>query len=734
MDEGQFVTLVGNVPPQSRTAFDLGPVAPDMPLNSLLLTLAPSPAHQAQLDAIVQEQSDPESPHYHQWLTPSEFGIRFGVSVVDLNEVTAWLQSHGFAVNEVAPSHLLIEFSGTAAQVAEAFHTEVHRFKVDGVEHIANQLDPQIPFQFSGVISGIVSLHNFRRTSQISARRALPARPGYSNGSTHYLFPADWATLYDLNPLYAVGTNGSGSSIAIVGRSNINLADIASFRYNIGLPASAPSITLVSTDPGLVSGDQDESTLDVEWSGAIAPAATVKFVIGASTSTSDGVDLSSQYIVNHAVAPVMSSSYGSCEQEMSAGELAFYNALWQQAASEGISVLVSSGDSGAAGCELGSAATGTVPAVNGLCSSPYATCVGGTEFNEGTNPAQYWAIGNNANYESALSYIPEEVWNESALDGGNGLWSSTGGVSVVYPQPSWQRAVFPTVSGMRAVPDIAFSAAGHDGYVIVENGSFWVISGTSAAAPSFAAAMALVVQSQGQSQGETMGQGNANPALYGLVNAARNPFHPTLSGNNSVPGVLGYPASGERYNQATGLGSVDGAVLVASWPSATGATLHLTLSPAELSMQSLASATVTVTATPFDGFTIRGAAKPAVSAESNWTGIRGKPVRRWPVATSIGAPSIEIVSGLPTGLTACWSAPEFTPAGAVVWTLTLKGSVNAIAGDFNLNLAATVTSATSAATSTAAAALPIAVTLSGPAIVRPRSGNADSALERRLQR
>ena len=153
---------------------------------------------------------------------------------------------------------------------------------------------------------------------------------------------------------------------------------------------------------GWLQNDQDESTLDVEWAGAVAPAAAISLVTAASTSSTDGIDLASQYIVNHATAPIVSVSYGSCEQQMGSSELAFYNSLWQQAASQGMTVFVASGDAGAAGCSSGSSSKGAQTAVNGLCSSPYSTCVGGTEFNEGSNPAQYWASSNSAGLSSAL--------------------------------------------------------------------------------------------------------------------------------------------------------------------------------------------------------------------------------------------------------------------------------------------------------------------------------------------
>jgi pseudomonalisin len=659
IDDQQVVTLTGNVHPLARGEYDLGAVDSDLVLDRMVLQLEPSAAQQAELDALVEAQHDPGSPLYQQWLTPAEYGARFGVSAADVARISGWLQGHGFTVVEVAANNRQIQFSGTAAQVADTFHTEIHRYQVDGVEHIANLQDPQIPAAFAGVVSGVVSLHDFRRSSQISSKKALAsdvrtpsagvsplheAAPEFTSGSTHYLFPADWATIYDLNSLYSAGTKGTGTSIAIVGRSNINLSDVTSFRSASGLPANSPTVTLVSTNPGLVSGDQDESTLDVEWSGAVAPAAAVKFVVGASTSTTDGVDLSAQYIVNHNTAQVVSTSYGSCEQDMGSTELAFYNGLWEQAASEGMSAFVSSGDSGAAGCNGGSSTSASTKGVNGLCSSPYSTCVGGTEFNEGSNPAEYWSATNSSTEESALGYIPEKVWNESASDGGSGLWASTGGVSLVYAQPTWQKGVSGTsaANGMRAVPDVAMTAAGHDGYIIVENGSEWVISGTSAASPSFGGVMALVVQSQ-----SGKGQGNANPGLYALLSASKDPFHATPSGNNSVPGVTGFTASGGAYNLATGLGSVDGALLVSEWGkgSSTSSSPNFTLT------QSLTSGTVQVgkSATFTVGVTESGSTKNAVTL-------------------SVKAP---------TGVTATISPASITPGTSATVTVTVGSTAAA---------------------------------------------------------
>ena len=590
--ESDVATLAGNTHPLARPEYDRGLVADETRLERMVLVLQPSTSQQKALDALVEAQQEPASGMYHAWLSPEEYGSHFGVSSGDLARITAWLTAHGFTVEPVPAGRRLVLFSGTAAQVAETFHTEIHSYDVDGAMHIANSEDPQIPRALAPVVAGVLSLHDFRRTSATRSVRAV-ASPENTQGSTHYLLPADSATIYDLNPQYAAGHNGSGVSIAIVGRSNINLSDVNSFRSYAGLSANTPTVILEGVNPGLVSDDQDESTLDVEWSGGMAPGAAVKFVAAASTSTSDGVDLSAQYIVNHLTAPIMSTSYGSCEAYMGSSELSFYNSLWEQAASEGISSFVSSGDSGAAGCNGGSSSSGSMAGVNGLCSSPYSTCVGGTEFNEGSSSSKYWSSSNGSGGGSAVSYIPEKVWNESASDGGSGLWASTGGISLAYTQPAWQKGVpGATRNGMRAVPDVALTAASHDGYLICEDGSWYVIAGTSAASPSFAGIMSIVDEKQGG-----VGQGSANPTLYSLIDASENPFHPTPSGNNSVPGVTGFTASGAVFNLATGLGSVDASVLVNVWPSA-GTPLPqkgITITPSLSSISILPGNTATVT-------------------------------------------------------------------------------------------------------------------------------------------
>ena len=348
-------------------------------------------------------------------------------------------------------------------------------------------------------------------------------------------------------------------------RSNIAISDIKYFRNMFGLTANDPQIIIVTNDPGRTPAST-ETTLDTEWAGAIAPKATIKVVVGQCTSSSDGVMQSELYAVNNNVAPIISVSYGLCEAVMGSSEMAFYNALWQQAAAQGQSVIVSSGDTGAAGCNSEADSTASSTGVNGICSSPYATCVGGTEFVEGSNPSQYWTPGNNSANGSALSYIPETVWNESGSNGGSGLLAGGGGASIIFSKPSWQTGVGVPADGKRDVPDVSLSAAQHDGYVMYQywagDGGLSTAGGTSFATPAFAALVALVNQKTGTLQG------NINASLYALAanqaSGGAAVFHDITTGNNSVPGVSGFSAT-TGYDLASGLGSVDAAMLVNHW-------------------------------------------------------------------------------------------------------------------------------------------------------------------------
>jgi pseudomonalisin len=674
IDDAQRVVLPGNIHPLAQTQFRLKPAPSDFPMERMMLVLNPDQEQQTALDDLVEQQHDPTSPYYHQWVTPERFGQLFGVAEGDINLVVNWLQAHGMSVEEVSPGRRSIIFNGNAGQVATAFHTRIQSYKVNGEVHHANESDPEIPKALAGVVGGVVSLHDFKAQPMHVTPAVKPVppapSPNFSSGASHYLTPADFAAIYNLNPLYQNLTDGSGQSIAIVGRSNVNLPDVRTFRSNFGLPARDPQIILNGANPGVSDQNElSEATLDVEWSGAVAKNATVKFVVSKSTNSSDGVYLSAQYIVNHNTAPVMSVSFGLCEASLGSSGNNFINSLWQQAAAEGITVFVSAGDSGAAGCDASGARSATHGrGVNGLCSSPYSVCVGGTQFDDTANPGQYWSSSNASSTQgSAHSYIPEKVWNESSA---SGLWSGGGGVSTVYSKPSWQSGTGVPADAKRDVPDVSLTAAVHDGYLVYMNGGLMLLGGTSAASPSLAGIMSLVVQNTAAPQG------NANPIFYTLASRQNSGgtavFHDTTTGNNTVPGVTGFNAS-TGYDQASGLGSVDAYMLVTHWSEGSTPPPSFALSvPGTVNLAAAATASLSTSITVSNGF----------SGQMALT-----------------------VTGVPSGVTASFSPNTLAAPGSGSSTLTLTASSSVKAGTYSI----TITAASDGKLKTAAASLVVSV-------------------------
>ena len=618
IDEFATVRLPGNVHPLAVAAIASGAstqVDDSTPMNHMILHLKSDSSQEAQLAQLLAEQNDPNSPLYHHFLTPPDFGSQFGVAAADIAQVTSWLQSHGFTIEQVPAGNRAIIFSGTAGQVTAAFKTPIHRFTAGGETHMGNVSDPQIPTALANVVGGIVQLHDFQAGHEITRTTPITkadlARPMYTNATGHFLSPVDFSTIYDLNSLYSAGIDGTGQSIAIVARADIAISDIDNFRSTFGLVPNDPQILIATNDPGMQAGGNSmEATLDTEWAGAVAPKAAIKLVVGQCTNSGDGITQAVTYAVNNNVAPIISVSYGLCEAAMGTSYVQFMSALWQQAAAQGQSVFVSSGDTGAAGCNSQADTVASVAGVNGLCSSPYSTCVGGTEFAEGSNPGQFWVAGNSAAGGSALSYIPETAWNESASNNGLGLIAGGGGASTVFSKPAWQTGVGVPADGKRDVPDVSLSAAQHDGYAVYEyEYGLTFAGGTSFSTPSFAGLMALVNQKAGARQG------SANPVLYMLAakQAAGGAavFHDITAGNNSVPGLIGFSA-GQGYDQATGLGSVDASLLVNHW--ADGVTgLSLTSSSGTVAVN--AGQTVHLTITTISGLnsalTLAAAGLPA---------------------------------------------------------------------------------------------------------------------------
>ena len=440
INEADTITLRGNTHPLADARFDRGAAPDSLPLRRMLLVLKRGPEQEAALNTLLDQQQNNTSPNYHQWLAPQEFGRQFGPSDQDIQAITNWLQSQGFTVATVSSGRTIIEFSGTAGQVRQSFHTEMHRYERNGLSHWANVTDPQIPAALASVVAGVNTLYNFPRRQMhelvgtFSRSRATgqiqPVGSQFTirlRGNEYVaVAPPDFAKIYNvpnltLNPVPATQYNGDGQTIAIVGESDINPLDVNQFRSLFNLPIPAKLTTIVNgPDPGM-NDAETEGDLDVEWAGAVAPNAAIDYIIADSTEVSLGVDLAAQYAVDNNLAPVLNESYGICEFFMGITNNTFYDQLWQQASAEGITVTVSAGDGGAAACDQNAGTDGPAQyglGVSGFTSTPYNVSVGGTDFNDVSNFQLYWntAPSDTPAVATALGYIPEMTWNDTCTN------------------------------------------------------------------------------------------------------------------------------------------------------------------------------------------------------------------------------------------------------------------------------------------------------------------------------
>ena len=583
INEQQTITLPGNTRSEANAQNDRGAVEDSLLLDHMQLLLKRSPQQEAALKQYVGELYDPQSPNFHHWLTPAQFGSEYGAAPADVNTVGDWLTKHGFTVNGTQSGGMVIDFSGTAGQVNEAFKTAIHYIQANGATHIANMTNPQIPAALAPAVNGIVALHDFRPHSDFAPRSGYT----YTSGGTtdHLVVPADLATIYNVKPLYTAGTSGQGQTIVVIEDTNIySASDWTTFRSTFGLssytsgsltashPAPASGVNNC-TNPGVVSGNELEAELDAEWSSAAAPSAAIVVASCKDTRTTFGGLIALQNLIDASGTPpaIVSISYGECEAENGATANAAYNAAYEQAAAEGVSVFVSAGDEGAASCDadLSNATHGI--GVSGLASTPYNVAVGGTDFADTYlgKTATYWSASNSSNYGSALGYIPEIPWNDSCASqlitkvegyaspyGSAGFCnSSTGrryfittvsgsggasgcatgspsksgvvsGTCAGYAKPTWQALVGVPSDKVRDLPDVSLFAAngvwGHY-YVICDSdrrdggasctgapGTWTGAGGTSFAAPIWAGFQALVNQKQGR-------QGNPASVYYTLA-------------------------------------------------------------------------------------------------------------------------------------------------------------------------------------------------------------------------
>jgi subtilase family serine protease len=608
LDESSRVTRAGNVYREAVPANDQGALADETPMSHLWLQLKRSPEREQAFTQRIEAMQTKGSPLYHQWLTAQQVGELYGPAQQDIATVTRWLSSHGFTVNQITPSRMVIDFSGTVGQVQEAFGTEIHRFKVDGEMHFANTRDPSIPSALDAVVVGPVSLNNFfpkplvhkmhlpvpaSQSSNTGARpdftEPLPPEatwPSSWQGALYLVGPSDFNTLYNVQPAWNANLRGAGQRIAVVEDVDMQPADWTSFRHSFGLDAYAGTLTVVHpagytcNDPGMNFAEL-EAALDAEWAGAAAPDASIEVASCADFDSESGFLLAAQNLVNGANPPqIISMSYGLSETDLGSDNLVWIGTMWQQAAAEGISVFVSSGDSGSSGQDDQDqeyASHGF--SVSGLASSPYVTAVGGTDFSDVAsgatteppyntlNPSTstYWGQANSASgLASVLSYVPEMTWNNSCAStvveqfynegiidaqslcneplavSTEGPYSSvasfstaggSGGASTYFTKPAWQTEVYGYQNdGYRDLPDVSLFSAGeafYHGLILCmsdtsEYGTpcdYTVaadVEGNVASGTSFAAPAMAGIQAL-LNQAAGSPQGNINADLYAMA-------------------------------------------------------------------------------------------------------------------------------------------------------------------------------------------------------------------------
>ena len=492
IDDSNRVSLPGNIHPLAQARFDRGPAPLSMPTGRLLLVLQPSAAQQRALLQYLADLQNPGAPAFHQWLTPAQYGARFGPSDSDLQTIESWLQSHGFKVDKVPQARNIIQFSGSIDQLQTAFHTAIHTFSVNGETHYANVTDPQIPAALASIVTGVAPLNDFHPKPGVQLGATGRYDPtthtiqpdltlfGVGNGAPNlFVDPADAATIYDTPN--ANTYDGAGVSIGIVGTSDLTLADVTNYRTAfLGETSSSvnlPTVVIDGNDPGL-TGAADEALLDNEIAGGIAPKAKIYFYTSADTDLSSGLMNAWYRALDDNTVSILNLSFSGCEAAQgTAGNQALLEAA-EQAAAQGISVTVSTGDGGSAGCDdFDTAALAQYGlAVNGIASTPYTIAVGGTDFDVLSSSFSNYVSTTNSGtapyYRTALGYIPEEPWNNSTTSnttlannvayrdssGTTNIVAGGGGVSTVYSKPAFQSSLTPN-DNARDLPDVSLFAA-----------------------------------------------------------------------------------------------------------------------------------------------------------------------------------------------------------------------------------------------------------------------------------
>lgn len=521
------------------------------PNRTLRLAINLPLRNQAELHQLLREQQDPNSPQYHQWLTPDEFRARFGPTQAEVDTVANWLRSSGFQIDSAAAGHRAIEFHGSAAIAENAFAVKIAA--APNSSRFAALSDPSVPSAIAPLVVAISGLSTVPAwLPEFRAGQARLVQSPADKIGKHKLFgPIDLHTFYDENSLLQSGVDGTGTDcMAIVADSDYDPNSVAQFDSQYGLHSSVQYVYVDGSPPGETT-DQFEALVDIEYSQAAAPGADVRVYIGNNSTASAYGALydAAEGAVNDNSCSSINISFAVCG-ETPAYYTGVIDTLAERAASQGQVVTVASGDWGAAALVPDSTMTSCVPSrtrgVNELAADPNVLGVGGTQFRPKYDKSGF-DVGSKR----------ERAWNDHK----KGYRGATGGgVSAVFSQPSYQHNAEPSQT-MRTVPDVSLAASERrPGFVLFApyagQVGVYIAGGTSFAAPYWSGISHLVEQEIGGRPGPL------NSAIYALgPGGTASGIRDARGGKNAYNHVKGYHAR-RGYDLATGWGTPDIGVLV----------------------------------------------------------------------------------------------------------------------------------------------------------------------------
>ena len=518
------VTIPGNVAPALQDATYMNHSDP----NAVLTIVVGLKRHnEAEFTDLLDRLYDADSPDYHRWITPTDFLAKFSPSQVDVDAVRQHLESHGLTVNRVSDNRVLVQATGTVAQIEEAFAININVYQLGAETHFSNDRSPSAPSSLKDVIESVMGLTSLEAMHHASNSERLPAAAvTYSplQTATIYNFPSSLNTFHG-KTIY----DGTGITIAIATADEYLTSDVDYFWKYFSINRTG-TLTNKCVE-GCPTVIDYEPTLDVEYAGAQAPGANLIVYEIQLNAILENIAFAAMYsqMASDNLAQVVTISWGNCEINLGKSVLKTYDVSFAQMAAQGMTVFAGPGDYGAYGCLPLGGCDGPQPKlqIGFPPSDPNVTAVGGTTLNA----------------TSQYKYKSEVAWTDSG-----------GGGSIYFAQPSWQVGAGVPKNGKRDIPDVAFDADENTGQYTYYDGVWYSGDGTSYGGPNMAGYWALVLEALKGAR-----TGNVASLFYKLAASTsyKTDMHDVTTGNNGAGIGPGYDAT-KDWDYTTGWGSING--------------------------------------------------------------------------------------------------------------------------------------------------------------------------------